>query len=42
MVYAAGIDIGSAFSKAVIVTQGEIVAYHIMPSGGTINALLMR
>ncbi len=34
MVYAAGIDIGSAFSKAVIVAQGEIVSYHIMPSGG--------
>ena len=34
MVYAAGIDIGSAFSKAVIVTEGEVVSSHIMPSGG--------
>jgi predicted CoA-substrate-specific enzyme activase len=33
MIYAAGIDIGSAFSKAVIVS-GEIVSYHIIPSGG--------
>ena len=34
MTYTIGIDIGSAFSKAVIVSGGEIVSYHIMPSGG--------
>jgi predicted CoA-substrate-specific enzyme activase len=34
MVYVAGIDIGSAFSKAVVMAEGKIIAYHIMPSGG--------
>ncbi len=34
MIYVAGIDIGSAFSKAVVVSGGEIVSHHIMPSGG--------
>jgi predicted CoA-substrate-specific enzyme activase len=34
MVYVAGIDIGSAFSKAVIMADGEIISYHVMPSGG--------
>lgn len=33
MVYAAGVDIGSAFSKVAVVS-GELVAYHIIPSGG--------
>ena len=33
MVYAAGVDIGSAFTKAAIVS-GELVAYHVLPSGG--------
>ncbi len=33
MVYAAGIDIGSAFAKVAVVS-GELVAYHIIPSGG--------
>ncbi len=33
MVYVAGVDIGSAFSKAVIV-ESEVVSYHITPSGG--------
>lgn len=33
MKYVIGIDIGSAFSKAVVF-GGEIVSYHIMPSGG--------
>ena len=33
MVYAAGIDIGSVFAKAAIVS-GELVSYHITPSGG--------
>jgi len=34
MVYVAGIDIGSAFSKAVIMAKNEIIAYDVMPSGG--------
>ena len=34
MVYVAGIDIGSAFSKAVIMAKNEIISYHVMPSGG--------
>jgi predicted CoA-substrate-specific enzyme activase len=34
MTYAIGIDIGSAFSKAVIISGGEIVSHHVMPSGG--------
>ncbi len=33
MVYTAGVDIGSAFTKAAIVS-GELLAYHILPSGG--------
>lgn len=33
MVYAAGVDIGSAFIKAAIVS-GELLAYHVLPSGG--------
>jgi len=33
MVYVAGVDIGSAFSKAVI-AKSEVVSYHITPSGG--------
>lgn len=33
MIYAAGIDIGSGFSKAAI-AGSELVAYHIIPSGG--------
>lgn len=34
MKYAIGIDIGSAFSKAVVISGGGIVSHHIMPSGG--------
>ncbi len=34
MVYIAGIDIGSAFSKAVVMAKSEIISYHVMPSGG--------
>jgi len=34
MVYVDGIDIGSAFSKAVIMAKSEIISYHVMPSGG--------
>ena len=33
MIYIAGIDIGASFSKAVILGEGKVVAYHIMPSG---------
>jgi len=33
MIYVAGIDIGAAFSKAVILGDGKIVSYQIMPSG---------
>jgi len=32
--YFAGIDIGSAFSKAVVVAESELVSYYIIPSGG--------
>lgn len=34
MIYVAGVDIGSVFSKAVVMAKGEIVSHHIMPSGG--------
>jgi predicted CoA-substrate-specific enzyme activase len=34
MLYVAGIDIGSAFSKVVIMAENKIVAHHVMPSGG--------
>ena len=34
MKYVAGVDIGAAFSKAAVLNGGEIVSYHIMPSGG--------
>jgi predicted CoA-substrate-specific enzyme activase len=34
MVYVAGIDIGSAFSKAVVIAKGKIISYHVIPSGG--------
>jgi predicted CoA-substrate-specific enzyme activase len=34
MQYTMGIDIGSAFSKAVIMAGREVVSHHIMPSGG--------
>jgi predicted CoA-substrate-specific enzyme activase len=34
MMYVIGVDIGSAFSKAVVMAGGEIVSHHIMPSGG--------
>lgn len=30
----AGIDIGSAFSKALILAGAKVVSYHILPSGG--------
>jgi len=32
--YVAGIDIGSAFSKAVIMAENEVIAYEVIPSGG--------
>jgi (R)-2-hydroxyacyl-CoA dehydratese activating ATPase len=34
MIYVAGVDIGSAFSKAVIMAKSEIISYHVIPSGG--------
>ena len=34
MIYVAGIDIGSAFSKAVVMAKNMIVSYHVLPSGG--------
>jgi len=34
MIYVVGIDIGSAFSKAVVMAKNKIRAYHVMPSGG--------
>ena len=34
MVYVAGIDIGSAFSKAVVLAKNRIIAYQVVPSGG--------
>lgn len=33
MVYVAGIDIGSAFSKALILAEKKVISYHIVPSG---------
>ncbi len=33
MSYTAGIDIGAAFSKSLILNEKEIVSYHVMPSG---------
>jgi predicted CoA-substrate-specific enzyme activase len=34
MIYVAGIDIGSAFSKAVVMSENKIIAYQVMPSAG--------
>jgi len=34
MVYVAGVDIGSVFSKAVIMAESKLVAYQVKPSGG--------
>jgi predicted CoA-substrate-specific enzyme activase len=34
MIYVAGIDIGSAFSKAVVMAESKIISYHVIPSGG--------
>jgi activator of 2-hydroxyglutaryl-CoA dehydratase len=34
MVYVVGIDIGSAFSKAVVMAENKIIAYQVLPSGG--------
>jgi predicted CoA-substrate-specific enzyme activase len=34
MIYVAGIDIGSAFSKAVIMAENKIIAHQVKPSGG--------
>ena len=35
MKYAMGIDIGSSFSKAVVISEGKLLSYAIMPSGGS-------
>jgi len=35
MQYAAGIDIGACFSKAVVVSNSRILSRHIIPSGGS-------
>jgi len=34
MIHVAGVDIGSAFSKAVIMAGNKIIAYQVKPSGG--------
>jgi len=34
MAYVVGIDIGSVFSKALILAEAKVVSYHILPSGG--------
>jgi len=34
MIYVAGVDIGSAFSKAVVMAKSKILSYHVIPSGG--------
>jgi len=34
MVYVAGVDIGSVFSKALIIAGRKVVSHHILPSGG--------
>jgi predicted CoA-substrate-specific enzyme activase len=34
MIYVAGVDIGSAFSKAVIMAEDKIISYYVIPSGG--------
>jgi predicted CoA-substrate-specific enzyme activase len=34
MVYVAGIDIGSAFAKAVVIAENKVIVYQVMPSGG--------
>ena len=34
MLYTAGVDMGSAFSKAAIVATNKVMSYHVIPSGG--------
>jgi len=34
MIYVAGIDIGSAFSKAVVMAESKIISYYVIPSAG--------
>ena len=34
MVYFVGVDIGAAFSKAVLVANNTVASYHVIPSGG--------
>ena len=33
MVYVAGVDIGSAFSKAVVLANNKLISFSIIPSG---------
>ena len=40
--YYAGIDIGSAFIKAVLIDQKQIIAYEILSSGGSYNETAKR
>jgi (R)-2-hydroxyacyl-CoA dehydratese activating ATPase len=40
--YVLGIDIGSAFSKAVVCAEGEIKAYAVAPSGGNYREIAER
>jgi len=35
MVYVAGVDIGSAFSKAAVLVKSDVVSFHIIPSVGS-------
>ena len=39
MVYVAGVDIGSAFSKAVLLANNDVVSFHIIPSVGSYEAV---
>src|SRR5208337_172280 len=40
--YYAGVDIGSAFIKAVLINQKEIMAYEILSSGGNYKETARR
>jgi predicted CoA-substrate-specific enzyme activase len=40
--YYAGVDIGSAFVKAVLIDRKQIMAYEILPSGGSYNETARR
>ena len=38
-IYVAGIDVGSAFTKAVVFSNGGVIAHHILPSGGDYKSI---